>query len=202
MPAAMRPRSSRPKASAGTAVAARSASTGERPARTRSSSSRWTLAPWAVPGFGASEPASRGTPAACSAPTLSSTLRMALGEGDPPKPLRRPARCDGVRNGATRGSAASSAPPPMSKRLSVTVRVGTMKMPARAASATASPASARSCHTCTSPSAPAAITSSASRAVLTWNTASLSCTRAAATMRGSVDASWVGTGQPAVSPCS
>ena len=77
-----------------------------------------------------------------------------------------------------------------------------MKMPARIASATASPASLRSCHTCTSPSAPAAMASCASRAVLTWNTASLSCTRAAATMRGSVDASRVGTGRPDVSPCS
>ena len=31
--------------------------------------SRCTLAPWAEPGFGPSDPASRGTPAACSAPT-------------------------------------------------------------------------------------------------------------------------------------
>ena len=84
----------------------------------------------------------------------------------------------------------------------MTVRVGMTKMPARAAAATASPASPRPCHTCTSPSALAAIVSSASRAVLTWKTASFPCARAAATRRGSVDASRVGTGRPDVSPCS
>src|SRR5664280_2022597 len=71
-PAATRPRSAKPKTRAGSAVAAARACVGLMPHRTRSSSSRCRLAPNTVPGFGASVPASRVTPASASRRTLSS----------------------------------------------------------------------------------------------------------------------------------
>jgi hypothetical protein len=71
-PAATRPRSARPNTRAGSAVAAARACAGLMPHRTRSSSSRCRLAPNTVPGFGASVPASRVTPASASRRTLSS----------------------------------------------------------------------------------------------------------------------------------
>ena len=71
-PGAIRPRSASAKRSAGTEVAAASASTGVSPAPTRRSSSPCSVTPNQVPGFGASLPASSATPCSRNSSTVCS----------------------------------------------------------------------------------------------------------------------------------
>src|SRR3954447_15402954 len=84
IPGAMTPRSLSWKIRAGTAVAAARAAVGGSPASTRSSSSRWGVAPGAVPGLGGGAAAARVAGVGRAAPRgARHGARRELGHGDP-----------------------------------------------------------------------------------------------------------------------
>ena len=178
-PAAMRPRSSSLKRRAGTDVAAASASLGERPARTSSSSSPCMLAPWVVPGLPASVPARMSTPAACSVRTLAMASARMAGLAAPPKPAFSVSICPLASHGLSRASSPSMRPSPVCAIVASTDSVGITNA-LRCFAAAKNAASPGSPNMCTRPSALAAIAALPSLRRETCTTASLRAFRAAA----------------------
>ena len=203
-PASMRPRSSSPKVPAGVEVAAASASAALNPAPCSSRSSPWRERPEAVPGLGASVPASTGTPAAGRRLTFSiatSAASEALSASPPEKRLARVWRCIGDTGAspAASSSASSIAAPPMD---AVTDSVGTRNTPASAMRAASLSSTSSSPQTWTSPSAPRATAPRACSRVLTCTTACRPSACAAAITAPIVSRSRVAMSMPKVPPSS